>query len=306
MKLKHVDLFAGTGAFSLALEKIPKSKTIFANDNSKISKIIYETNFNSPFSDVDFNELENIPNHHFLTAGFSCQPFSIAGKQKGFGDERSDVFWKLINVLEERKPEIILLENVKNLLTHNQGKTFQKMRNELENVGYHLYYQVLNTADITDIPHHRERLFIVGTREKIDFKFPVNNKTSFYRSIFENSVPDKYYYDDRYSCWEIIKETVIKKNIFYQYRRKYVRENKSGLCPCLVRQGGTGGHNVPLILDDNGIRKLTPRECFNLQGFPSDYQFGDLNDAQLYQLTGNAVSVPVVERIYEEIFKHYE
>lgn len=308
MTLRHIDLFAGTGSFTLALQKFPKTRTIFANDNLESSKKIYEMNFESSFSSEDFMNLEDLPKHHLLTAGFPCQPYSIAGKMKGFDDHRSDVFWKLLNLLNERKPMFIILENVKNLLTHNKGETFQKMKEELENVGYHLYYKILNTCEITDLPQNRERLFIVGCREEINFDFPneSSTRTTKYRSVLENNVSSKYYYDDRYSCWDIIKNEITKKDVFYQYRRKYVRENKSGICPCLVRQGGTGGHNVPLIKDDIGIRKLTPRECFNLQGFPMDYQFGDLGDSHLYQLAGNAVSVPVVEKIYEKIMLHID
>ena len=115
--------------------------------------------------------------------------------------------------------------------------------------------------------------------------------------MFEQTVPDKYYYTDSSSTWPLVSEAVTKRNTIYQYRRVYVRENKSSECPTLTANMGGGGHNVPLIRDEKGIRKLTPRECFNFQGFPSEYRLPNLSDSNLYKLSGNAVSVPVVKLI---------
>jgi len=115
--------------------------------------------------------------------------------------------------------------------------------------------------------------------------------------FLEPTVPSKYYYTDKSSTWNLVRASVVKKDTIYQYRRVYVRENKSGECPTLTANMGSGGHNVPLLLDDHGIRKLTPRECFNLQGFPPSYVLPSLSDANLYKLAGNAVSVPVVQLI---------
>jgi DNA (cytosine-5)-methyltransferase 1 len=120
-------------------------------------------------------------------------------------------------------------------------------------------------------------------------------------SCLETAIPEKYYYTDKSSTWALIKSGVTKKDTIYQYRRVYVRENKSNECPTLTANMGGGGHNVPLILDNKGIRKLTPRECFNFQGFPQTYKLPPLADSNLYKLAGNAVSVPVVKLIAERL-----
>jgi DNA (cytosine-5)-methyltransferase 1 len=235
----------------------------------------------------------------------NCQPFSVAGKREGFNDERSNVFWKILSIIDNHFPKCVILENVKNLVSHDEGKTFQIIRDNLEGRGYYICYKVLNTAKITGIPQHRERVYIVCLKSKkifdkfnLDFseidKIPIS-------SFLEDNVPSKYYYTDKSSVWKLVKDSVVKKNTVYQYRRVYVRENKSSECPTLTANMGSGGHNVPIILDDKGIRKLTPRECFNLQGFPSSYDLPELCDSNLYKLAGNAVSVPVVKLIAERI-----
>ena len=232
----------------------------------------------------------------------NCQPFSIAGQQEGFQDERSNVFWKILEILDLHKPQCVILENVKNLVSHDSGRTFEIIKTKLSERDYHIRFKVLNTSVITGIPQNRERIYIVCLKSKAVFDkftldFPPIAKASI-SSLLEASVPDKYYYTDKSSTWDLVKASVIKKDTVYQYRRVYVRENKSNECPTLTANMGSGGHNVPLVLDDKGIRKLTPRECFNFQGFPKTYKLpGKLSDANLYKLAGNAVSLPVVELI---------
>ena len=136
--------------------------------------------------------------------------------------------------------------------------------------------------------------------DKFSLEFPKIEKKKI-SEFLETDVPSKYYYTDKSSTWELVKKNIVKKDTIYQYRRVYVRENKSSECPTLTANMGGGGHNVPLILDDKGIRKLTPRECFNLQGFPSSYKLPALCDSNLYKLAGNAVSVPVVRLIANRI-----
>jgi DNA (cytosine-5)-methyltransferase 1 len=136
--------------------------------------------------------------------------------------------------------------------------------------------------------------------DKFNLDFPEIEKKQI-SEFLESDVPAKYYYNDRSSTWKLMKTNVVKKDTIYQYRRVYVRENKSSECPTLTANMGTGGHNVPIILDNKGIRKLTPRECFNLQGFPQSYQLPVLCDSNLYKLAGNAVSVPVVRLIANRI-----
>lgn len=239
------------------------------------------------------------------TIAHNCQPFSIAGLQEGFNDERSNVFWKILSIIDHHQPKCVILENVKNLVSHDSKKTFETIKSNLEKRGYHICHKVLNTAEITGIPQHRERIYIVCIKSKkvfdrfsLDFPRIEKKKIS---EFLETDVPSKYYYTDKSSTWDLVSSEVVKKDTIYQYRRVYVRENKSSECPTLTANMGGGGHNVPLILDNKGIRKLTPRECFNLQGFPSSYKLPVLSDSNLYKLAGNAVSVPVVKLIANRI-----
>lgn len=240
----------------------------------------------------------------------NCQPFSVAGQRKGFNDPRSNVFWKIMEIVNHHKPSIILLENVKNLRTHDQGRTLQIILSSLSEAGYHVKHAIVDTANVTHVPQHRERIYIVGFRDKpmcdlFEFDFPpVQNRPIL--DFLETNVPAKYYYTDRLQVFDIIRQSVTKPiattNTVYQYRRYYVRENKNNQCPTLTANMGSGGHNVPLVLDANGIRKLTPKECFLLQGFPTDYIIPPtLSDSALYKLAGNAVSVPVVNLLVEKL-----
>lgn len=306
-KLRMIDLFAGTGAFSLAFESTNAVNVVFGNDMVDHSKTIYDENFTHKLTLKDLNDInvEDIPSHDILTGGFPCQPFSIAGHQEGFNDERSNVFWKILSIIDHHKPKCVILENVKNLVSHDETKTFTTIKSNLENRGYYICYKVLNTSDITGIPQHRERIYIVCIKsknvfDKFSLEFPKIEKKKISECL-ENNVPEKYYYTDKSSTWELVKNNVIKKDTVYQYRRVYVRENKSNECPTLTANMGEGGHNVPLILDSKGIRKLTPRECFNFQGFPASYKLPQLSDSKLYKLAGNAVSVPVVKLIANRI-----
>jgi DNA (cytosine-5)-methyltransferase 1 len=313
-KLKIADLFCGTGAFSLGLEQTGKFITIFANDLLPSSKIIYDLNFKHKLicEDIHNINVKNIPKCDILTGGFACQPFSIAGLRKGFADERSNVFWKIMEIIQHHKPRFVILENVKNLLTHDNKNTFTTIKNALEENGYHVIYNILDTSIITNIPQHRERIYIVCFKNNDDYKkfidagglnFP-KVKTLNIMDMLEHNVPNKYYYTSTSypKVWELIKDSIKNINVVYQYRRVYVRENKSNLCPTLTANMGSGGHNVPLILDKNGIRKLTPRECFNFQGFPNTFKLpSHLADCHLYKLAGNAISLPVIKLIANRI-----
>jgi DNA (cytosine-5)-methyltransferase 1 len=311
VKKKFIDLFAGTGGFSHALEKCGKFESIFANDMVEPSKKIYMLNnpdSNFVLEDLNLIDVKTIPAHNILCGGFPCQPFSIAGKKKGFDDKRSNVFWKILEILDHHKPEIVVLENVKNLKSHDKGNTYMTIIDKLTEKGYHIKSKILDTTGLTGIPHHRERIYIVCFRDKklykqFDFDFPKIDCKPI-RNFLEPNPDKKYYYTPKLKVYDTVKKSVVKnisENVIYQYRRFYMRENKSGHCPTLTANMGGGGHNVPILLDDGGIRKLTPRECFNLQGFPADYKLPKISDSALYKLAGNAISVPVVELIANKI-----
>jgi DNA (cytosine-5)-methyltransferase 1 len=312
-KYRVIDLFAGTGALSQTFHSINKDKyqTVFANDFDINSEKIYKINFPEVnFVKDDLNDIGNdkIPEHDILCGGFPCQPFSIAGEKKGFDDERSNVFWKICKILKDKNPDIVILENVKNLKTHDNGKTYKTIEKNLKDNGYYVKSAILDTSKITKIPQHRERIYIVCFKneelyKKFDFNFNViENKNII--DFLQDEIPEKYYYTEKLKIYEEVKKSIkehIKKNIIYQYRRSFVRENKSKCCPTLTANMGSGGHNVPLLLDDKGIRKLTPRECFNLQGFPKNYKLPNISDSALYKLAGNSVTLPVVELIIKKI-----
>lgn len=313
-KFTLVDLFTGTGAFSLAFHKTGQVQTIFANDFLESSKVIFdENNKDVKLTMQNLNDLEEkeIPASYIITAGFPCQAFSIAGLRKGFDDERSNVFWKILSIIKQNKPEIVILENVKNLQTHDNCKTFKTIIENLEKLKFYIKYSVLNTSKITGIPQNRERIYIVCFKDKakydsFNFDFP-EVKLKSVNEFLEKEVDQKYYYTDSSKIYEKVKDTVVQHvstNTIYQYRRYYVRQNKNNVCPTLTANMGTGGHNVPIILDDKGIRKLTPRECFNLQGFPKDYILpSSISISKLYSLAGNAVSVPVVMLLANKLLK---
>lgn len=309
-ELRTLDLFAGVGGFRLAFDNAG-FKTIFANDFDNTCKETYDLNFSEPkltIKDIWKVEINEIPKFEILLAGFPCQSFSIAGYRKGFKDEeKGNLFFRIVEILEERKPIAFLLENVKNLQGHDKGNTFKVIKEtlEFEKLGYHIKFKVLNSMTHGNIPQNRERIFIVGflDKEKAEaFKFPKETPlTKNFRQFTSSEVDDKYYYNDK-PLYKRIKDDINSELTVYQWRRKYVRANKKGVCPTLTANMGLGGHNVPIIKNHKGIRKLTPKECFLLQGFPENFKLPkNLADSKLYHQAGNSVTVPVIQRIAEEM-----
>jgi DNA (cytosine-5)-methyltransferase 1 len=307
---KIVDLCAGTGAFSLAFKT---EQLVFSNDYDKKSKIIYDYNFEEKLNTEDITQVDTtrLPDHDIMTCGFPCQPFSLSGKKLGFTDIRSQVFWKLIDIMKIKKPQCVILENVKNIMTHNNGNTLKNIRDSIENSGYDLSYKILNTSKITGIPQNRERVYFICMRKDLNIQehqldsilqFNEVEKKDL-KDFLETKVDDNFYYTEKDKIYNILKENVVEKNEVYQYRRTYIRKNMSGECPTLTAVMGTGGHNVPIILDNIGIRKLTPKECFNLQGFPDSYKLPDIANCHLYKLAGNSVTFPIVEELSTRILK---
>lgn len=308
------DLFAGVGGIRLGFERAG-FKTVFSNDNNKNCKETYDLNFRTAklnTEDIWNLNINKIPKFNILLAGFPCQAFSIAGYREGFKDNRNggNLFFRIAEILEKKKPQVVLLENVKNLEGHDEGRTFKIIIKTLEKLGYHVKSKVLNSRIHGNIPQNRERIFIVGflNEDKADaFDFPIEIPlTKSFREFVKNKADSKYYYNNK-PLYERIKKDVNSEHTVYQWRRKYVRVNKKGVVPALTANMGRGGHNVPLIKNSKGIRKLTPKECFMLQGFPKSFKLPkDLSDSELYHQAGNSVTVSVIKRIAENIKAIFE
>ena len=309
--LRTIDLFAGIGGIRLGFEKAG-FRTVFSNDYESQCEATYNLNFPDSkliVEDIRKIGIDDLPEFDFLLGGFPCQAFSIAGYRQGFKDKkgRGNLFFDITRIIEARKPTGFLLENVKNLQGHDKGKTFRIIKETLENLGYHIKTKVLNSMEYGNVPQNRERIYIAGFKNKehankFDFPKPIKLKTKI-SDLLESNVDKKYYYNDK-PLYIKLKDYVIKENTIYQWRRKYVRENKKGVCPTLTANMGTGGHNVPIIKDNKGIRKLTPTECARIQGIPKNYKLPDnISTSALYKQLGNSVTVPVIYRIAKQIAK---
>lgn len=318
MKIKKcASFFAGVGGIDLGF-KLAGFETIYANEIDPLPVRTFEENWNLKVDCRDINNVKTkeIPEFDIMLGGFPCQAFSVAGYRKGFDDEkgRGVLFFQLARIFRERKPEIIFLENVKNLVGHDNGKTFRIIIEALESEGYHVKYSVLNTMDYGNIPHNRERIYIVAFRDinfykEFEFPKPIKLTKKLDSFIdFENKVDDCFYYTkDNFKHYDKLERSITRMDTVYQWRRVYVRENKSNVCPTLTANMGTGGHNVPLILTKYGIRKLTPRECFSLQGFPKTFKLPEnVSKTFLYKQAGNSVSVTVIKRIAQGIAQAIE
>ena len=219
---------------------------------------------------------------------------------------RGNLFYEIARFIDELKikPKVLMLENVKNLSGHDKGRTRKIIEKILKDFGYYVHWKVYNTFKYTKIPQNRERTIIVCFRNKKSYSYFSNNLIDNVSSIKpisamleKNRIDDKYYYfQDAYNYKEL-KKSIKRRDTLYQWRRVYVRENKNNLCPTLTANMGTGGHNVPLLLDDIGIRKLTPKECFNFQGFKSFKFPKDVPNSQLYKQAGNSVTIPLIKKI---------
>lgn len=305
-----VDLFAGIGGIRLGFEKAGFS-TVFANDFEVKCAETYNQNFATAklvVEDITKISTKDIPDCDFVLGGFPCQAFSIAGYRHGFNDikGRGNLFFDIARIIKDKQPTGFLLENVKNLKSHDGGKTFTIIEQTLNELGYTIKSKVLNSMEYGNVPQNRERIYIVGFKDKNktdEFEFPEPIKlTRTIKDILEKDVDEKYYYNGK-PLYEKLKDDVKEENQVYQWRRKYVRQNKKGVSPTLTANMGMGGHNVPIIFDGKGIRKLTPRECFRLQGFPDSYILPNIADSALYKQAGNSVSTTVLERIANQMAK---
>ncbi len=318
--LKCASFFAGVGGIDKGFENTKFFKTVYANELDPYPVKTYEKNFKLKVDCRDIHDVkaEEIPDFNVMLAGFPCQAFSIAGYRKGFKDEkgRGTLFFELVRIFKEKKPEIIFLENVKNLVSHDNGNTFGVIIEELRKENYHVKFSVLNAMEYGNIPQNRERIYIVAFKDiekyrNFEFPLPIRLTKKLDNIIdFNSQVDERYYYtEDKYKgdIYEKLVEAMDDERAVYQWRRTYVRKNKSGVVPTLTANQGEGGHNVCLVKTKYGIRKMTPHECFNAQGFPKNFKLpDDMSDARLYKQAGNSVCVSVIERIANEIKLAYE
>lgn len=317
--LKCASFFAGVGGIDKGFEKNRLFEIVYANEFDPYPVKTYEMNSKLKVDCRDIHEVrpEEIPDFDVMLAGFPCQAFSVAGYRKGFEDEkgRGTLFFELVRIIKAKKPQIVFLENVKNLVGHDNGNTFRVIREALEANGYHVNPMVLNAMEYGNIPQNRERIYLVCFKDdkvyqNFHFPMPIPLKKKLTDIIdFDVHVDEKYYYTEGKYKGDIYEQLVAAmddENAIYQWRRKYVRKNKSGVVPTLTANQGEGGHNVCLIKTKFGIRKMTPHECFNTQGFPKSFKLPeDMSDARLYKQAGNSVCVSVIARIADNIAEAY-
>lgn len=294
---------------------------VFSSEWDDAAKQTYFENYGEvPFGDITKKRTKDLIPGKFdvLCAGFPCQAFSIAGYQKGFADVRGTLFFDVADILEKHRPKAFYLENVKNLKSHDSGKTFAKIMDVLQKrLEYHVDAKVMNPCEYANTPQNRERIFIVGFDPKqiklpADFSFPFPEKVTLTKTIhdiIDDSIDDeKLFYRKGHLYYNRMKDVITNPDTVYQWRRVYIRENKSGVCPTLTANMGEGGHNVPIICTPKGIRKFTPEECLGFQGFPVNkkipYRFpSTIAQSKKYKQAGNSVTEPLIERVAQRIIE---
>lgn len=306
-KFKFIDLFCGMGGFRLAFEQ-NDCKCVFSSDIDPFVQKTYFSNFNEvPFGDIKQAQESDIPDHDILCAGFPCQSFSIAGKRLGFNDTRGTLFFDVARILKAKKPKAFILENVKGITNHDNGKTLQTILNTLSDIGYVFKYSVLNAKDF-NVPQNRERWYCIGFRKDLGnchdaFNFPEPLElTNTLKNIIEESAPAEYYISE--TCSKNIAKYLKEKNISiksdtlaYEVRASRCQFKNDGIAPCLTAKMGTGGNNVPIIVNQN--RKLTEQECLSIMGYPKNYKVS--KGAQTYKQIGNSVVVPIIKLLAKQI-----
>lgn len=322
-KITVGSFFAGLGGICLAFKKAGYQLK-WSNEIDKAACKTYRKNFDHTLIEGDICKLQptdkRLGKVDVITGGFPCQAFSIAGFRKGFDDERGrgKLFFEMSRFIDAYKPKALFFENVRNLQTHNDGKTYKAIKKELTKLGYHVCSRVLDTCEYSRVPQHRERFYMVCFKNKKHAqlfektgwpqKVPASKRYKYW-DIVEETADDIHYFS-RYPHYykpamETIKKTGNEREAFYQWRRIYCRKNKNGVCPTLTANMGGGGHNVPLVIDKKDLRRLTPDECLKLQGFnPKEFKFPeDISLGNKYKQIGNAVSVPVVQKIAESMLR---
>ena len=303
-----IDLFAGIGGLRQAFES-SGGKCLFSSEWNKFSQQTYEANFGEiPHGDITEIDEKEIPDHDILVGGFPCQPFSIAGvsaknhlgREHGFKDEtQGTLFFDVCRIIKEKQPSAFLLENVKNLKSHDKGNTFKVIVNALEKeLNYDIHYKVIDAGKV--VPQHRERIFIVGFKEPLDFKFPeLIDKRPVLGDVLEDEVDDKYTLKD--GTWNALQRHKAKhhaKGNGFGFNLA----NKKGIANTLSARYYKDGAEILIDQGKKNPRRLTPRECARIMGFPEKFKI-PVSDNQAYRQFGNAVVVPVVKEIAKAMVK---
>lgn len=302
-------LFSGIGGIDLGFIQAGFN-IAWANELDAAACRTYRHNFsNANLIEKDIKKVgaSDIPDFDVLTAGFPCQPFSIAGLQKGFKDRDGNLFFEITRIIDAKRPKVVFLENVPNLMEHDDGKTFLVIYNGLAQFGYAVYYRVLASNDYGNLPQIRKRIYIVAVREDIAdrvYQYPdpieltLKSNDIIQRSIKQHDI---YYYTEG-KIYERLLARMKDRNAIYRITDTEVRWTKNQMCPTLTANMGTHKDRVPVVWDDYGIRKMTLREALDIQGFPKEFYFPKtitIEDA--YKQIGNTVSVPVVARLATKI-----
>jgi DNA (cytosine-5)-methyltransferase 1 len=309
---KFIDLLAGIGGIRMAYQKVG-GKCVFSSEYNRFAKVTYEANFGEvPFGDITEINEKSIPDHDILLAGFPCQPFSIAGvskknslgKKHGFLDEtQGTLFFDIARILKEKKPKAFMLENVKNLVSHDKGRTFEVIYNTLDELGYSVHFRVLDGKHF--VPQHRERIIIVGFDRNI---FNGNDKFEFPKlpkpqkkicDILEENPETKYTLSDK--LWNYLQDYSAK------HKAKgngfgFGMTDLNGISRTMSARYYKDGSEILIPQKGKNPRRLTPRECARLQGFPDKFTI-PVSDNQAYRQFGNSVVMPLMHAVAKQIIK---
>ena len=307
--LKVCSLFAGIGGIDLGFMQ-NGFDIVWANEIDSAACKTYTHNHKNSLIKSDIREIDpkNIPDFDVLVGGFPCQPFSIAGLKKGFKDPRGNLFFEIAKFIDIKRPEVVFLENVENLIHHDNGKTFLVIYSTLAQFGYTVRYKIMSPTEYANIPQPRKRTFVIAflDYEKCrSFCFPTPiESNSTVNTIIDRSIKqnDIYYYTENDSLFKSLNSIVTDTTSVYKIKDSGVFKYKNHLCPTLTANMGTFPNRVPVIRDDYGVRKLTLRECLAFQGFPKDFYFPNtitINDA--YKQIGNSVCVPIITSLAKQI-----
>lgn len=302
-------MFAGMGGICAGFRE-EGAKIIWANEINRYACMTYRHNFGSDYlveNDIRSIDAHTIPDIDILTAGFPCQPFSLMGKQKGFADPRGTMYFEILRVIDAKRPKVLLLENVRNFIQHDGGRTFMTVYNTLAERGYGVKYAVLGAHTHADIPQLRDRLFIAAFldfSQMEQFTFPDTIPlTKTINDLIDRNKPvdERYYYKEPNPYYLRLKDKMTDNSAVYRIDDSGVALKAWKVCPTLKANMGTYHDRVPLLATPSGIRKLTPTDCLALQGFPQDFSFPNIPENEIYKQLGNTVCVPVVTRIAERL-----